>query len=587
MIILSSPTTGTRRAEPSDLGALLRRGWIAVAVAVILGVIAGAVLTNLQQKRYTASSSVLVTATGVSDSTNLANSRTAGSTINLDTEAQLARSTQVAERVKVDDTARNSIPTQQLLANLSVSVPANTSVLRLSYTADTATAAAQIANDFAKSYLHIRGDNAQATLDAQIKKVSGNISAKTKELQGVSNTLAALSPGSKLRNFTQARRALLITQISNLTTQYNQLSATVVTPGVVISEAIVPTTPTSPSVLLNVAAGLALGLLAGLLIAWLRFAKLRRMSRPDDVARLIHVPVAGTVNRLRAGVLESAGTPAGTEYQRMANLVAASVGKEGVVLVSGASAESPTDTVAANLGAALARSSVRVSLLSLTGNNDVASADLGPVHLAERDASLEVAGAITRNRLDQIRRGGYLIVTVTDAGTSADAQTLATLSDAVLVVVAARTKVRDGRDAIDQLDAVGAPILGAVLVPGPRPVRAPRPVGSGAGDATTDSDQPVDADAAATATAAAGTSDGTAGPTPERSAPGGPRDHAIGDGTVAHDKSAGVPKAMTRSTTSLADPESPAAVSPTEGSISGSALVRARFRTRADRPHRR
>ena len=301
MIILSSPTTGTRRAEPSDLGALLRRGWIAVAVAVILGVIAGAVLTHLQQARYTASSSVLVTATGVSDSTNLANSRTAGSTINLDTEAQLARSTRVAERVKVDDPALNSIPTQQLLANLSVSVPANTSVLRLHYTADTATAAAQIANDFAKSYLYIRGNNAQDTLDAQIKKVSGNISAKTKELQGVSNTLAGLSAGSKLRNFTQARRALLITEISNLTTQYNQLSATVVTPGVVLSEAIVPTTPTSPSLLLNVAAGLALGLLAGLLIAWLRFAKPRRMSRPDDVARLIHVPVAGTVNRLRAG----------------------------------------------------------------------------------------------------------------------------------------------------------------------------------------------------------------------------------------------------------------------------------------------
>jgi hypothetical protein len=103
-------------------------------------------------------------------------------------------------------------------------LPANTSVLRLSFTADTSTAAAQIANDFAKSYLYVRGKNAQTTLDAQIKKVSGNISAKTKELHGESDTLAALSPGSKLRNFTQARRALLITQISNLTTQYNQLS---------------------------------------------------------------------------------------------------------------------------------------------------------------------------------------------------------------------------------------------------------------------------------------------------------------------------------------------------------------------------
>jgi succinoglycan biosynthesis transport protein ExoP len=586
-MILSSPTTSTRTAEPSDLGALLRRGWLVVAVAVTLGVIGGVVLTNLQQARYTASSSVLVTATGVSDSTNLANSRTAGSTINLDTEAQLARSTQVAERVKVIDSARRSTPTQQLLENLSVSVPANTSVLRLSYTANTARAAAQTANDFAASYLYIRANNAQATLDDQIKKVSGNISAKMKELRGVATSLATLPTGSKLRNFTQAERALLITQVSNLTTQYNKLSATVVTPGVVLSKAIVPSTPSSPSLLLNVAAGLALGLLVGLLIAWLRFAKPRRMSRPDDVARLIHVPVVGTVNRLDVRGLEPVATPAGIEYQHVANLVAASIGTDGVVLVTGASADSPTDIVAANLGAALVRSSVYVTLLSLTGNNDVASVNLGPVYLAERDPSLQVAGAITRNRLDLIRRGGYLIVTVTDAGTSADAQTLATLSDAVLVVVAARTKVRDGRNAIDQLDAVGAPILGAVLVPGARPVRAPRPLVSGAGDATTKSDQPVDADAAATATAAAGTSNRTAGPAPERSAPGVPRDHAVGDGTVAQDNSAGVPQGMARSTTSLADSESAAAVPPTEGSISSAALVRARFRARADRPHTR
>ena len=585
MIILAGNTTSTRTAEPNDIGALLRRGWVVIVGAMILGVIGGVVLTNVQQARYTASSSVLVTATGVSDSTNLANSRNAASTINLDTEAQLARSTQVAERVKVFDPARKSIPTKQLLANLSVSVPANTSVLRLSYTADTATAAAQIANDFATSYLYIRGNNAQDKLNAQIKNVSDTITAKTKELRSIATSLATLPAGSKLRNFAQAERALLITQLSNLNTQHDQLSSTVVTPGELLSEATAPAGPTSPSLLLNVAAGLALGLLAGLLIAWLRYAKPRRMSRPDDVARLIHVPVVGTVTRLRAGSLEPVGTPAGIEYQRVANLVAASIGKDGVVLLTGASAKSPTDTVAANLAAALVRSSVYVTLLSLTGNNDLASAQLGPVHVAERDPSLQVTGAITRDRLDLIRRGGYVIVTVNDAGTSADAQTLATLSDAVLVVVAARTKVRDGRTAIDQLDAVGAPILGAMLAPGLRPVSPPRRVTSPGDGATTDSDQTVDGDAAASATASfSGSSNGPAAPAPTPSAPGAQRDHAVGDGTTAHEHSAGTPHAKRQSTTSLADPKSAAAAPPAESSVSGSGWLR--FRSRADRPQR-
>ena len=65
MVNLSSPTTGTRTGEPNGLGALLRRGWIAVTVAVILGVLGGVLLTNLQQARYTAAASVQVTATGV------------------------------------------------------------------------------------------------------------------------------------------------------------------------------------------------------------------------------------------------------------------------------------------------------------------------------------------------------------------------------------------------------------------------------------------------------------------------------------------------------------------------------------------
>jgi capsular polysaccharide biosynthesis protein len=562
--------------EPNGLGALLRRGWIAVAVAIILGVIGGVVLTKLQQPRYTASASVLVTATGVSDSANLANSRTLG-TINLDTEAQLARSTQVADRVREEDPLRKSIPTQQLLSNLSVSVPANTSVLRLSYTSDSATAAAQLANDFANAYLGVRGDNAQATLDAQVKKVSTNVKALTTTLSSITRTLSSLSANSKIRSYTQAQKSLLVAQLTNLNTQYNQLSATVVTPGQVLSKAIVPSVPTSPSLMLNVAAGLALGLLAGLLVAWLRFAKLRRMSRPDDVSRLIHVPVAGTVDRLQPMQLEAAGSSAGVEYQRVANLLAASIGKEGVILVTGAAAESPTDTVAINIASALSRSAVSVSYLPLTGATDTPTGKLGAIRVIEPDASLAVVGAITRNRLDQIRRGGYLIVAVPDAGASADAQTLATLSDAVLIVIAARTKVHDGRNAVDQLDAVGAPVLGAVLVPAPRASRRLKGIGargeSGAtGPAKTVTiPEPVGKATPATEAAAAPTLPTVTAAVRENGVNG-----------VAHQNGAGGRHQATRPITTAAGTAEEADDQEAE-TVSGSALVRARSRARVDR----
>lgn len=471
VISLTSPTTAPPPAGVNGLGALLRRGWIALTVSVILGLVAGVLLTNLEQPKYTASASVYVTSTGVSDTTSLANSRTSG-TINLDTEAQLAHSTQVAERVQELDPARKSTPPQALLSGLTISVPANTQVLKMSYTAHSATSAAQVANDFAKAYLAVRFDSASATLNAQIKKISGNLKTLNSTLAGVIKTLAGIQGDSKTKQINNSRKQQLVSQINSLTTQYSALSTTVVTGGQPLSDATVPSTPTSPSLVLNVAAGLACGLLVGLAIAWFRFARLRRMSRPDDVVRLIHLPVAGTVEQIHTGTVEPSGSVPSNQYQRIVNLLNASVGKEGVILLTGAASNAPTDTVAANIAAAMARSAVHVSLLSLTGQSDRVITEGTPaVTVVDRDTSLAIAGAISRSKLDEIRRGGVLIVTAVDPASSADAQTLATVSDAVLVIVAARTKVRDGRAAVDQLDAVGAPVLGAVLVPGEKSTR--------------------------------------------------------------------------------------------------------------------
>ena len=457
---LSTPTQPTPTADGIGLGALLRRNWLILLLGLVLGATAGALITKVQQRQYTASASVRVTATGVQDSTSLANSRTSG-TINLDTEAQLAKSTAVAQRVRSLDPARASSSTTDLTKHLSISVPANTEVLALTYTADSATGAEQLANDFARAYLDERQRAAQATLDAQLAKVRANLSALNSSLQAVSAQLATLPANSKQRNYASAQRALLISEITALNAQSNQLSGTVITPGLQLTQATVPSSPSSPSLVLNVAAGAACGLLLGLLVAWLRFAHVRQVRRPEDVARRMHVSLVGSVSSVRQSTIEPVGSPQFAEYQRIVNRIRAVLGEGGSILVTGATPAAPTSTVAANIAATLTRFNGSVGIMVIDADAPAFTTLPDKVQLLVRDGSADVSGDISREAL---RPAGYLVVAAPDPVSCPEAQSVAGVSDAVLVVMNARTKVRDGRAAIDQLDAVGAPLLGAVLV---------------------------------------------------------------------------------------------------------------------------
>jgi capsular polysaccharide biosynthesis protein len=445
------------------LGVVLRRNWLTVLLAVVLGATAGALLAQVQHKQYKSSASVQVTATGVQDSTSLANSRTSD-TINLDTEAQLAKSTAVAQRVRSMNPARAALSTSDLTKHLSISVPPNTQVLVLTYTAGSPNAAAQFANDFARAYLDERRRTAQATLDAQLAKIRANLNALDSSLRDVTVQLATLPAKSEQRNYASARRALLISQITELNAQYDRLSPTVVTPGQQTTQATVPGSPASPSLMLYVAAGAACGLLLGLLLAWLQFAHASRMRRPEDVARRMHIPVAGSVASLREFSVEAAGSPRFADYQRIANRIRATLGDRGTVLVTGTSPTAPAGTVAANIASVLARLTGPVGMKLMT-DADASSLTGLPenVRVVSRDDPTSPPHDIGSNTSQP---GGYIVIAAPDPATSADVQTVASACDAVLVVVEAGTRVRDGRAAIDQLDAVGAPLLGAVVVLG-------------------------------------------------------------------------------------------------------------------------
>src|ERR1051325_10565494 len=116
-----SNSGGPDQFEPVDyLGVLRRRWWVWIGVT-ILCVLGALAYLKLAPKTYSASTSVYVTPTAAGQGNNqLANSRTSGAAVNLDTEAVVVKSGQVAQIA--DKTLNSSLSPGALAAQVTVAV---------------------------------------------------------------------------------------------------------------------------------------------------------------------------------------------------------------------------------------------------------------------------------------------------------------------------------------------------------------------------------------------------------------------------------------------------------------------------------
>ncbi|MEV7007127.1 Wzz/FepE/Etk N-terminal domain-containing protein [Streptosporangium sp. NPDC051022] len=258
-----SPDASARRSggDLADYASLLRRRWPTLLFFLTAGVGAGAALLRTTPPAYTASAQVLVTPTGVQEQTNQITNRQRES-LNLDTEAQIAQSAVVARRAGI---ALGDTP-----GPVEVTVPPNTSVLEISYTAADPDSAATGAAAYARAYLAHRGEAAKQALTVQLRTLLAKLRQVNTDLAAVAATLPALPKGTAERTLALQRQNVLGRQVYNLTVKYDGLRTVAVTPGSVISDAVAPTDPSAPSPPLYLGSGLMLGLLSGVGLAWLR-----------------------------------------------------------------------------------------------------------------------------------------------------------------------------------------------------------------------------------------------------------------------------------------------------------------------------
>ncbi|MEV4248409.1 Wzz/FepE/Etk N-terminal domain-containing protein [Streptosporangium canum] len=278
------PDTPVRRSggDLADYASLVRRRWPILLFFLAAGLGGGVALLRLTPPAYTATAQVLVSPTGLSEQTNQVTNRQR-EPLNLDTEVQIAQSAVVATKARA---VLRSTPEP-----VDVSVPPNTSVLEISYTATDPRTAAAGAGAYAQAYLANREESATQALDAQLKALLAKLKQVNASLVTVADTLPGLARGTAERTIALQRQNVLSRQVYNLTIRYDALRTVPVTPGSVISEAVAPAEPSAPSPPLHLGSGLMIGLLAGVGAAWVRDRLDTRIRTGSDLRRLTGLDV--------------------------------------------------------------------------------------------------------------------------------------------------------------------------------------------------------------------------------------------------------------------------------------------------------
>jgi capsular polysaccharide biosynthesis protein/MinD-like ATPase involved in chromosome partitioning or flagellar assembly len=484
-------------------GVLRRRGWLIVLVAVI-GLLGSVGYYKLAHKVYTGSASVFVTATS-GTSNQVANSRTTG-TVNLDTEAQVVQSVAVAQAA--GKLLHSPETPQKLIKRVTVTVPANSQVLTISCEARSAVNAARCAQSFAEAYLNYSSSSTITAVNGQISalqsRINGLESASAKlalEVGSLPTNSPERASASEELNSDRSQLKALNNQVALLITQRANPSA-----GSIISNATPPQSATSPKALLVVPSGLLIGLLAGMILAYVVDRRDRQIRGPRDLTQL-SVPVLISLPRTKPApqlTIASRRSQTGLAFAGMAHMLTGRLDPgTHVILVSGVFGGHGNSLVAANLAVALSRNQPDVTLICADLENSripemlrlpssPGLTDLLASHAPPGDAGLRVAVAprlhvITpgsgagpdaedlpqdgmERLLTRLRVSARWIVVEGPPVTSGpDAYTLAYVADTVILVAELPgTRSDDVVEGIEHLEQIGATVLGTALLASPR-----------------------------------------------------------------------------------------------------------------------
>ncbi|GAB2865335.1 hypothetical protein GCM10027176_78890 [Actinoallomurus bryophytorum] len=406
---------------------------------------------------------------------------------NLQSEAALVQADAVEQVVRQKFRAADR-------SKVAVTVPPNTQVLLITYTGSSATSARDGAQAFANGYLTYRQQRAQSVLNDRSAKLREQEKKVQQELSTTTKRLATSSVTQK--SFLRQRITAYNNQLGVIDEQNNDIAATPVNAGTVITPAQPPTGSLTTRAAVFGGVGLAVGLFAGLLIALALERSDRRLRDARTVQRL-GVPVLSTVSSSGGLVLVTAPkSRAGEAYRRLRAAVVASVQERPVtLLVTSATPAASATLTSSNLAVALAHAGSATIMVDASfsetspsalfglgqskGLSDVLMRGTDPTQLlVNADSQLRLlprgpgAGAAAerfsgprmRETVRLLRDKAEYILINAPSVHDANAQALCTLADAVLIVVTlGQTTRADIEQAYTEAERAGAIVIGTVV----------------------------------------------------------------------------------------------------------------------------
>ena len=363
---------------------IVRRRWLLVLTLTVLGGVLGAGYAIVTGPVYSATSQVVVTAVtqGPLDTSTQVNLQ-----VNMSTEQAVAQSPPVIEQAG----RLLGIPAATLQAaaskRLAVSVPATSittsNVLQITWQAGSAKAAQAGANAFANAYLSYRHRELAGQVAALQTILTKEVASLQKQIAHLTSELSHVSSGSSAHQSLEIRLNELTSQASTADSQLSSLPTYSVSGGSVIGAAR-PSTPSGIGHSVIVVVGALLGLLIGLVLAFVRDAFDDRVRDADQLERNLGAPTLAVLPPAESG-RDSADSHA--DAQRWAPAIATAARPDSraaeavralratlvaiaarrnlrTILVVGADTSVSSGRIAAELGVALAESGRRVLLVA-------------------------------------------------------------------------------------------------------------------------------------------------------------------------------------------------------------------------------
>jgi succinoglycan biosynthesis transport protein ExoP len=253
---------------------------ICVGACVLLSIIG----TFLMPKTYTSEARVLVRP--VLDPTDQTRDE-----VNIDTERGVAKSLSVAG-IATTIIGTDASPSS-VLSDLIVEPVTDSQILVFEYSAGDPDQAYEAADAFSNAYLQFRTQEADSAKNQVQSALEAEQSDLIQRRAGLLEQKKALPAGAPEQIDIDSELAVIESNDSAIRTDLAQLGSANVDAGTVIDQAEVPSAPSSPSLKVNLAAGLLIGAVLGLLLAFIK--ERERLGRSPTPTTPDPTPASTTV----------------------------------------------------------------------------------------------------------------------------------------------------------------------------------------------------------------------------------------------------------------------------------------------------